>query len=245
MKSTFYLLGSLALAAVGLAAGRAVPYEVDGKAYEGWFVSPKADAPLVLLVHDWDGLTDYEVRRAEMLAEAGYAAFAVDLYGAGVRPTELEDKRRQTGALTADRAEMRRRLTGGLAAAVAAGADTTGAVAAGWCFGGTAVLEWARSGMPFAGFVTFHGGLETPEGQDWSAAQGELLVLHGGADASVPTTQLSALSGELEAAGVPHELVVYSGAPHAFTVFGSERYRAEADRRSWRRFLEFLGDLRE
>jgi len=75
-----------------LATGKSVSYEVNGEAFEGYYTSPAVNAPLVLLIHDWDGLTDYEVQRAEMLSDLGYAVFAADLFGAGVRPTEVKDK---------------------------------------------------------------------------------------------------------------------------------------------------------
>ncbi|MDF1554994.1 MAG: dienelactone hydrolase family protein, partial [Deferrisomatales bacterium] len=84
------LIGTPAVALA--AAGTPVRYEVGGQPYEGYFVSPAAAAPLVVLIHDWDGLTDYEVKRAGMLADLGYAVFAADLFGAGVRPTEMKDK---------------------------------------------------------------------------------------------------------------------------------------------------------
>jgi dienelactone hydrolase len=232
------LLAGLALA-LPAAAGTPWPYRVGELECEGHRAGPTG-APLVLLVHDWDGLTDYEMRRADMLADAGFAVLALDLFGAGVRPVELEEKRRLTGALYSDRAELRRRLDGALAAAAAAGLDTSRAVAAGYCFGGSAVLEWARSGAPLDGFVSFHGGLETPEGQDWSGVEAPLLVLHGSADTLVPPRQVADLLTRLEAAAVPHEVICYGGAPHAFTVFGSPAYRAEADQASWERFLGFL-----
>ncbi len=231
---TFYPLSSLD------AAGRSVSYQIDGKDYEGYYVSPRDKAPLVLLVHDWDGLTDYEVKRAGMLADLGYAVFALDLFGAGVRPTKVEDKRRHTGELYQDRQKMRRLMKGALETAAGKGADIGNAVTIGYCFGGTAVLELARSGEDLKGFVTFHGGLKTPEGQDYSAAKGEILILHGTADTSVTMDHFAALAMELEKAGVTHEMLTYSGAPHAFTVFGSARYREDADRKSWARFSNFL-----
>jgi dienelactone hydrolase len=231
------LLPSLA---AGESGGQAVTYEVDGKPYEGYFISPSKNAPLVMLIHDWDGLTDYEVRRAHMLAEMGYAVFAADLFGAGVRPTEVADRRQHTGELYADRELMRALMQGALAAAAAAGADLDNAVALGYCFGGAAVLELARSGADLKGFVTFHGGLTTPAGQDYSEAKGTILVLHGTADTAIPMEQFAALAAELEAAQVSHEMISYGGAPHAFTVFGGDRYREDADRKSWRRFSEFL-----
>jgi dienelactone hydrolase len=112
----------------------------------------------------------------------------------------------------------------------------------GYCFGGAAVLELARSGPDLKGFATFHGGLKTPEGQDYTKTRGKILVLHGSADTAITMDQFAALTNELEAAGVTHEMITYSGAPHAFTVFGSDRYREAADKKSWKRFTEFLAE---
>ncbi|CAB5135668.1 Dienelactone hydrolase family protein [Olavius algarvensis associated proteobacterium Delta 3] len=98
MKAIVACLLILAFSSTAGAAGKVVSYQVSGEPYEGYYVSPSADAPLVLLIHDWDGLTDYEVKRADMLADMGYAVFAADLFGAGVRPTEVKDKRQHTGA---------------------------------------------------------------------------------------------------------------------------------------------------
>jgi dienelactone hydrolase len=222
------------------ASGKAVGYEVDGQAYEGYYVSPAENAPLVLLIHDWDGLTDYKIKRADMLAAKGYAVFAADLFGAGVRPAKLEDKRQHTGELYADREKMRALMFGALQAAAAQGGDTGNAVAVGYCFGGAAVLELARAGADLKGFATFHGGLQTPDGQDYSRTRGEILVMHGSADTAITLDQFAALAGELESAGVKNQMVTYGGAPHAFTVFGGERYREDADRKSWALFTEFL-----
>jgi len=225
------------------ADGSAITYEVSGKTYEGYFISPSPKAPLILLVHDWDGLTDYEVKRANMLADMGYAVFAVDLFGAGVRPTEDTDKRQHTGELYKDRKKMRLLLQSALDTAQSKGANIHNTVAMGYCFGGAAVLEFARSGADLKGFVTFHGGLSTPEGQDYSKTRGKLLILHGTADSNITMDQFAKLAGELEQKGVSHEMITYSGAPHAFTVFGSSRYREEADRKSWKRFTEFLSEV--
>lgn len=222
------------------ASGEKVSYEVNGQAYEGYYVSPAENAPLVLIIHDWDGLTDYEVKRAHMLADMGYAVFAADLFGAGVRPTEVKDKRQHTGELYKDRAKMRALMNGALKEAASKGANAGNAVAMGYCFGGAAVLELARSGIGLKGFATFHGGLKTPEGQDYSNTNGDILVMHGTADSAITMDQFAALAGELESAGVRHEMITYSGAPHAFTVFDSGRYREDADRKSWARFSQFL-----
>jgi dienelactone hydrolase len=234
----FYISFSTSVLALG--SGGQVNYTVNGQAYEGYFVSPGTDAPLVLLIHDWDGLTDYEIKRANMLAEQGYAVFAADLFGAGIRPTEVKDKRQHTGELYKNREKMRAIMNAALATASSQGANIENAVAMGYCFGGAAVLELARSGAELKGFATFHGGLKTPEGQDYSKTKGPLLVMHGSADTAITMEQFAALANELEAAGVKHEMVTYSGAPHAFTVFGGDRYREDADNKSWDLFKKFL-----
>jgi dienelactone hydrolase len=224
------------------AAGKSIVYEVNGASYEGYYTGASENAPLILLVHDWNGLTDYEVKRADMLAEMGYTVFAVDLFGAGVRPTKVEDKRQHTGELYKDREKMRALLYAALKTAQSQGANTGNAVAMGYCFGGAAVLEFARSGADMKGFVTFHGGLKTPEGQDYSKAKGKFLILHGTADTAVSMQDFATLANELEANGVSHEMITYGGAPHAFTVFGEDRYRADADKKSWKRFTEYLDE---
>ena len=224
------------------ATGSPVVYQVNGESYEGYFISPSKQAPLVLLIHDWDGLTDYEVKRADMLAELGYAVFAADLFGAGVRPTEVKDKRQHTGELYKNREKMRALMKGALDAAKARGANVENTVAAGYCFGGAAVLELARSGADLKGFATFHGGLKTPEGKNYEKTRGELLIMHGSADTAITMDQFADLAKELEAAGVAHEMTTYSGAQHAFTVFDGSRYQAVADKKSWKRFQEFLAD---
>lgn len=240
MKIHYPLLFLLMFSTAAMAGGQVVDYDVNGEPFQGYFISPADNAPLVLLVHDWDGLTDYEIKRAAMLAEKGYAVFAADLFGAGIRPTEVKDKRQHTGELYKDRDRMRRLLAGALDAARVRGASVNNAVAMGYCFGGAAVLELARSGAEMKGFVTFHGGLGTPAGQDYSNTKGKLLILHGTADTNVTMDHFAALANALEVNGVPHEMITYSGAPHAFTVFGSDRYRKDADEKSWKRFVGFL-----
>lgn len=246
MKHIVYLLSTIIILGGSMtalaASGTPVTYTVEGKPYEGYFISPSDRAPFLLLVHDWDGLTDYEVKRAHMLAELGYAVFALDLFGAGVRPTEVKDKKQHTGELYTDRKKMRALMEGALKAAATKGADLENAVAFGYCFGGAAVLELARSGIDLKGFATFHGGLKTPEGQDYKNAMGKLLIMHGSADSAITMDQFADLAKELEAANVAHEMISYGGAQHAFTVFGGKRYQEDADKKSWKRFTDFLAD---
>jgi dienelactone hydrolase len=244
MRRLVYTIILLTFATVTAGAtGSSVTYQVNGQPYEGYFISPSNRAPFVLLIHDWDGLTDYEIKRANMLAELGYAVFALDLFGAGIRPTEMKDKRQHTGELYKDRAKMRALMQGALDTARNKGANIDNAVAFGYCFVGAAVLELARTGANLKGFVTFHGGLKTPPGQNYTNSRGKILILHGSADQAITMDQFADLAKELESAGVDHEMITYGGARHAFTVFGSSRYQESADKKSWKRFTDFLADV--
>ena len=238
----FFVLGVfIAFPFQSIQAGESIDYTVNGMPYKGYGAHASGPSKgLVLIIHDWDGLTDYEVKRADMLAELGYDAFALDIYGKDNRPQTTEAKKAATGSLYKDRETMRERLLGSLAQARMFSAGKT--VVMGYCFGGAATLELARSGKAgtIAGYTTFHGGLATPEGQSYPADTPPMLVAHGGADTSVTMKDVASLTEQLEANGTSYEVQVYSGAPHAFTVFGSKRYRQVADEQSWEAFKDFL-----
>ncbi len=220
-----------------------ITYTVDNQAYEGYYAHADVpNAPFILLIHDWDGVTDYERTRADMLAKEGYNVLAADMFGAGVRADTMEAKKALTGALYDDRAKMRRLLTGALNVGQQQGNNVAEGVTMGYCFGGTVALELARAGFPQKAFVPFHGAFEIPAGQNYDNTKGEILVFHGTADEAVSLESFTALGKTLEAAKVPHEMVTYSGARHAYTVFGSDRYDERADTRSWKRYMDFLSE---
>lgn len=237
-------LASIAAAstlALSAQAGELVTYDVGGETFEGYLAEATRDSKgLVLVIHDWDGLTDYEKTRAEMLADEGYDAFALDLYGKENRPETTEGKKAQVGKLYNDRELMRTRILASLEKAREVSGETN-AVVMGYCFGGGATLELVRSGAAenVVGYATFHGSLDTPEGQTYDAVDAPVLVMHGGADSGIPISLAGELASKLEEAGATYELQVYSGAPHAWTVFGSDRYQQLADEKSWASFLDF------
>lgn len=234
------LLFSLLALWSGVLLAENIQYKVEGEAFESFYVTPAKNAPLVLLIHDWDGVTEYEEMRAKMLAEQGYAVVALDLYGAGIRPEAIADRRQQTAKLYRDRQRMRDLVNAGIAEAKQLGANTDNAVLIGYCFGGTAVLEMARSGLNTKGFVAIHGGLGTPEDQDYQNVQAEILVQHGAADANISMADFAALNMALERDEVPNEMTAYGGAGHSFSKAGNRLYNAEADAKSWQRLLKFL-----
>ena len=234
----------LAFFSSALLAGSSVSYTINGQELEGYFNEAIGQSKgLVVIVHDWDGLTDYEIKRSEMLSTMGYDVFAVDVYGKGNRPTTIADKKAETKRLYTDREKMRVLILGGLNEARKHSAK--GVVVAGYCFGGAVTLELARSGKAgdIAGYASFHGGLATPEGQSYAQNNSPIFIAHGGADKSVKMNDVAALANELESHGNPYEIEIYSGAPHAFSVFGSKRYSETADRKSWAAFGDFLQEV--
>ncbi|KAA9009106.1 dienelactone hydrolase family protein [Histidinibacterium aquaticum] len=236
----------LALCAAGAQAqitGESHSYTIDGTEFEG-YVARNSDLEesrgTVLIVHDWDGLTDYERRRADMLAAAGYTAFAIDVYGADTDPQGMEDYQRLSGEMYQDRETFRARLLGAVEEAGSIEGAPAEMVMIGYCFGGAAVLEAARAGAETQGFVSFHGGLGTPEGQTWEAATGPIQFYHGTADPVSGPDALAATLTELQEAGIDHEAQIFGGARHSFTVWGSDDYMLEADTESWDGLLDFL-----
>lgn len=234
--------------------GADVEYTVDGVTMQGYFATnPASDSrsSLVVIVHDWNGIDAYEKMRADMLAKEGYAAFCIDVYGKGVRPTTVAECSAEAGKYYNDPMLLRKRLQGGLDAARRRDGVDSGRVAAiGYCFGGMSVLEMARAGMTLRGVASFHGSLATANPMKRGAFKGKVLILHGAADPLVPEKDVDSVRKELSAAGVAYEFVAYPGAEHAFTVKGSEAlglkgvsYNADADAKSWQKLLEFLKEL--
>ena len=138
---------------------------LDG--YLAWDDAVQGRRPGVLVVHEWTGLGDYAQTRARMLAEMGYVAFAADIYGKGIRPKTPREAATQAGIYKKDRQLMRARTLVGLEILRRDPmCDPKRVAAIGYCFGGTCVLELARSGADLAGVVSFHGGLDTPTPAD-------------------------------------------------------------------------------
>ncbi|WP_346797957.1 dienelactone hydrolase family protein [Halomonas sp. Bachu 37] len=226
-------------------AGKDVNYTAGDENFEGYLAQAEGDAKgTILIIHDWDGLDDYERQRADMLAEKGFDAFALDLFGQGNRPQATEDKKAATNRLYENRERMRELTLAGLEQARQQGAAEA-TVVMGYCFGGTAALEFARWGEAenIQGYTSFHGGLDIPEGQEYGDDTAPIFVAHGGADEMVSMEDVAQLATNLEERGITYEIGVYSGAPHAFSVFGSDAYHERADQRSWDTFMEFLGEI--
>lgn len=224
-----------------------VHYEHEGTPLEGYLArdaSVDERRPAVLVLHDWLGVGDNVRMRAQMLARTGYVAFAADLYGAGVRPTG-DAASAEAGTYYRDLPLLRSRVAAGFSWLQQHPAvDPARLAVIGYCFGGTAALEFARTGAPARAVVSFHGGLIAHDPSDAAQIAASLLVLTGGSDPVVPDEAVVAFEQELRAA--PHvdwQVTTYSGAPHAFTIPGTDRYRPVADARSWRALVCFLDEV--
>lgn len=207
-------------------------------------------APAVLIVHQWMGLTDYEKGRAEQLAKLGYVVFALDIYGVDHRPKDRSEAGARAGKYKNDRALFRKRLNLGLDQLTKLPqVDPKRVAAIGYCFGGTGVLELARSGADVTGVVSFHGGLDAPTPEDAKNIKCKVLVCHGADDPFVSQEGIDAMKQSFNAAKVDWQMIEYSGAVHAFTqpMAGDDNskgaaYNKQADNRSWKHMKTFVNE---
>lgn len=207
--------------------------------------------PGVLVVHERMGLNDYAKMRANMLAELGYAAFAVDMYGKGVRPKNAQEAGQTAAIYRNDRQLMRGRVRAGLETLRSQEmVDPARIAAIGYCFGGGVALELARSGADIAGVVSFHGNLDTPNPDDAKNIKAKVLVLHGASDPYVTPEIVNAFWNEMNNAGVDWYMVAYGNAVHSFTNPASGNdpsqgvaYNEKADHRSWEAMKQFFDEI--
>lgn len=233
---------------------KTVEYQQGNTRLVGYLAYPKEakePRPGVLVVHEWLGLNDYAKRRADQLAELGYVAFAADIYGDGQVAADRQAAGALSGVYKKDRALLRARVAAGLATLKAqSGVASDKVVAIGYCFGGMAVLELARSGAEVAGVVSFHGGLDSSTPQDARNIHAKVLVLHGADDPYVPAEQVAGFEEEMRKGGVDWQLIAYGNAVHGFTnpAHGNDNskgaaYNAAADARSWLAMQQFLDEV--
>jgi dienelactone hydrolase len=231
-----------------------IPYEHDGVKLKGFLayddakVKPGSKAPGVLVVHEWWGLNDYPKQRARQLAELGYVAFALDMYGDGVVATDPKKAQALASPFYSDPRLTRERAALGLQQLMGqAIVDRSRVAAIGYCFGGTTVLELARSGAPLAAVVSFHGGLKTQQPAEKGAVRARVLVCNGADDPMTKNADREAFMQEMERAGVDYAFINYAGAVHGFTNPKADSlgvpgvaYNQKADERSWRLMQDWL-----
>jgi dienelactone hydrolase len=207
--------------------------------------------PGVLVIPEYWGMNDYVTSRATMLADMGYVAFVADMYGEGRITKDSAQAGKWAGEVKGDRLLMRQRANAALEQLKAQPNVEPNQIAAiGYCFGGTTVLEMARSNADVLGVVSFHGGLEKGDAESSPTIQPKVLVLHGAADTHVSDASLAELREDLHKANADWYMVVYGHSAHAFTnpAAGNNpskgvAYNEKADRRSWDEMQDFFREL--
>ena len=217
-----------------------IEFRSAGRVFAGRFFVPDAGRgthPGVLVLHGGAGLGIHEIERARALAELGYVAFAPDIFGEVFASRERGIE--VINGLLDDAQALRTRLADALAFLRAArSVDPARLAAIGFCFGGLAALELARSGADVRAVVSFHGGLTSRLPAEPAQVKASILVCTGSADPHVPREHRSALEDEMTRAQADWQLHVHAGAMHGFTERGGRerpgaRYDERADRRSW------------
>jgi dienelactone hydrolase len=211
----------------------------------------KGKRPGVLVVHEWWGLGDHAKHSADKLAEMGYVALAVDMFGEGKLTDDPKVAGGWAGALKGDAKLIRARAQAGLDALLKnEHVDPSRVAVIGYCFGGTTALELARSGAPIVGAVSFHGGLATSAPADEKTLKAKVLVLNGADDGFVSAKEIATFEDEMRAAKADWQFVNYSGAVHSFTSPEADKrgikgiaYNANADRRSWEAMKSFFAEI--
>jgi len=248
-----FVLG-IATAASAAVKTKVVDYSQDGTALEGmlaWNDSASGKRPGVIVVHEWWGFNDHARHQAERLAEAGYVAFALDMYGKGKLAAHPDDAMKFVAEATKDPAVAKARFDAALAILKAdPHVDPTRIAAIGYCFGGAVVLNMARAGEDLDAVVTFHGALATTTPAAKGAVKPRILVLAGDQDPMVPPAQVEAFKQEMTAAGANFKVVMMPGAKHSFTNPDADShgmdglaYNAAADKASWADMLQLFKEV--
>ena len=230
-----------------------IDYQQNGTRLAGYLAyddSVSNPRPGILLVHEWWGLTDNIRRKADDLARLGYVAFAADMYGKGVVTNDPKEASRLAGGFYGNPL-MAERANAGLQELLKTGlADPEKIAAIGFCFGGSTVQRLAYSGAALRGIVSFHGGLEIPSAEDAARDKAKILILHGAKDPVTPTDKMMDYLNAMNKTNLDWEMVLYSGAKHAFTnpkadSYGldSIAYNAVAARRSWEQMQAFFTEI--
>ena len=230
-----------------------IEYHADGARLVGYLAvddSKPGGRPGVLVAPEGGGLVDLTKSIARRLAEAGYAAFAMDYYGDGKPLSDLNEAMPRIMAFMADPSGIRARAAAALAVlAEQPQTDPARLAAIGYCFGGTTVLELARSGADVKAVVGFHSGLGTARPQDAGQIRAKVLTCIGALDPIIPSDQRLAFEKEMTDGGVDWRMNLYGGAGHSFTnpdvgALGRPgfEYHAQTDRRSWRAMLDLFDE---
>lgn len=229
-------------------------YQWNGECFRGELATgaPMAGKrPGVLVVHEAWGLSEHVKERAGRLADLGYVALAVDMYGEGKHAPDVQSGLDWTKRMRADLPTLRGRIRAAFDALRALPeVDDHRIAAIGFCFGGTTAIELARSGAPVAAVVSFHGGLDTLQPAEPGKVTAKILSLTGADDPLIPMEKVTAFMAEMDKAGADAQTVVYSGTKHSYTNpqagekgLPALAYNPVADRRSWKAMESLFSEV--
>jgi len=248
------LLSLLSLPAYAEVQTKTISYrdgDTELQGFLAWDDSVDGKRPGVLVVHEWWGLNDYARRRAEQLAEMGYVAFALDMYGKGKVTQHPQQAGEWASMIRANTEAWVARAVAGLKVLKSQDlVDTSRVAAIGYCFGGSTVLQLAFAGEDLKAVASFHGALPVPTEQQAKAAKASILVCHGSADGLIPRETIQKFIEALNKGGADWQLVEYGNARHSFTNPDADKvgiemlkYDAKADRRSWQHMKDLFSEV--
>ena len=234
--------------------GKEVEYKAGGTLMKGYLAyddAIKTRRPGILVVHEWWGYNDYARRRARMLAELGYTAMAVDMYGDGKQADHPKDAGKFSKAVGGNIELAKARFEAALKLLnQQPTVDSKHNAAIGYCFGGGIVLQMARQGLDLDGVVSFHGSLGTQNPAEKGKVKAAVQVHNGADDPFVKPEQIVAFEQEMQAAGVDYTLTQYAHAKHSFTSPDADKYgekfnlplayNRQADEKSWESMQVFF-----
>ena len=192
----------------------------DGQRLVGYFAAPSSQTPHagIIVAPEWWGRNEYTEQRARELAEHGYAALAIDMYGDKNVTTDAKQAYEWMMQSFADADTIVNRAKAGLdTLAAQPEVNPTQLAAIGFCYGGKVVLDLARSGAPLKAVATFHATLAPKAPAVEGQIQGEILVLHGELDSMVTLDDVASFREEMHAAKVDHEVIIFEDAKHGFS----------------------------
>lgn len=257
MKMLISILLSAVLFSCAHGNKKEISYNANGVEMKGYYVAPKsqgASRPGVLVVHEWWGHNDYSRKRAEMLADLGYHALAVDMYGDGKTADHPKKAGEFSGMVMKNMPEAKKRFEAALKTLKSMpGVDQNNIAAIGYCFGGGIVLNMARMGVDLKGVVSYHGSLATATPAKKGQVKPEILVFNGEADPMISAKDIKDFEKEMTSAKAKYKFVSYKGALHGFTNPGATEvgkkfslpvaYDAKADEDSWAQTQVFFNSI--
>lgn len=237
--------------------GEEISYATDSTTMNGYIAYDKNDtgkSPGILVVHEWWGHNDYARKRADMLAELGYVALAVDMYGEGKKAGHPEDAQKFAMSVMGNFDTAKERFSKAMETLKnnpKVDSEKIGAI--GYCFGGSVVLSMANAGYDLDGVVAFHGGLQLPVMPEKGDVKAKVLICNGAEDPFVAPEHVAAYTAAMDSAQADYQYIAYENAKHSFTSKIADSvgkqfelplaYNQKADEASWEEMKSLFNEV--